>query len=105
MSGQWQQQVSLKPYNTFGIDVRARYFTEAHNDEEVRQALAQASEQGVPVLVVGGGSNLLLTADIQALVLRMASRGLRILSDDGERVVVEAEAGEPWHPFVQWSLS
>ncbi|MGH8381190.1 UDP-N-acetylmuramate dehydrogenase [Pseudomonas sp.] len=105
MSGQWQEQVSLKPYNTFGIDVKACYFTEAHNDDEVRRALAQASEQGVPVLVLGGGSNLLLTADIQALVLRMASRGLRILSDDGEHVVVEAEAGEPWHPFVQWSLA
>ncbi|MCP3753093.1 UDP-N-acetylmuramate dehydrogenase [Pseudomonas sp. SBB6] len=105
MSGQWQQQVSLKPYNTFGIDVKARYFTEVHSDDEVRQALARASEQGVPVLVVGGGSNLLLTGDIQALVMRMASRGLRILSDDGERVVVEAEAGEPWHPFVQWSLA
>ncbi|ROL66595.1 UDP-N-acetylmuramate dehydrogenase [Pseudomonas vranovensis] len=105
MSAQWQLQVSLKRYNTFGIDVKARFFTEVHNDDEVRQALAQAAEQGVPVLVVGGGSNLLLTADIQALVLRMASRGLRILSDDGERVVVEAEAGEPWHPFVQWSLA
>ncbi|UVM54485.1 UDP-N-acetylmuramate dehydrogenase [Pseudomonas sp. B21-012] len=105
MSGQWQQQVSLKPFNTFGIDVKAQFFTEAHNDEEARQALAQAADQGLPVLVVGGGSNLLLTADIQALVLRMASRGLRILSDDGERVVVEAEAGEPWHPFVQWSLA
>ena len=105
MSGQWQQHVSLKPYNTFGIDVKARYFTEVHSDDEVRQALARASEQGVPVLVVGGGSNLLLTGDIQALVMRMASRGLRILSDDGERVVVGAEAGEPWHPFVQWSLA
>ncbi|MFQ6575628.1 UDP-N-acetylmuramate dehydrogenase [Pseudomonas sp. UM16] len=105
MSGQWQQQVSLKPYNTFAIDVKARYFTEAHNDNEVRQALAEASEQGIPVLVVGGGSNLLLTADIQALVLRMASRGLRILADDDQCVVVEAEAGEPWHEFVQWSLA
>ncbi|MGH8438589.1 MAG: UDP-N-acetylmuramate dehydrogenase [Pseudomonas sp.] len=105
MSGQWQEQVSLKPYNTFGIDVRARYFTEVHNDAEVRQALADARQHDVPVLVIGGGSNLLLTADVQALVLRMASRGLRILADDGQRVIVEAEAGEPWHPFVQWSLA
>ncbi|WP_442113158.1 UDP-N-acetylmuramate dehydrogenase [Pseudomonas sp. NUPR-001] len=105
MSAQWQEQVSLKPYNTFGIDVRARYFTEAHNDEDVRQALTQAKSQDVPVLVIGGGSNLLLTADVQALVMRMASSGLRILSDDGQRVIVEAEAGEPWHPFVQWSLA
>jgi len=105
MSQQWQEQVSLKPYNTFGIDVNARYFAEAHNDSDVRQALVQAQQQGVPVLVIGGGSNLLLTADVQALVLRMASRGLRILADDGDRVIVEAEAGEPWHPFVQWSLA
>lgn len=105
MSGEWQEQVSLKPYNTFGIDVRAQYFAEARNDDDVRQALAQAQQQDVPVLVIGGGSNLLLTADVHALVLRMASRGLRILANDSERVIVEAEAGEPWHAFVQWSLA
>lgn len=105
MTVQWQEQVSLKPYNTFGIDVKARYFTQVHDDQEVRQALAQAQQTGVPVLVIGGGSNLLLTRDIDALVLHMASRGRRVLSDDSERIVVEAEAGEPWHPFVQWTLA
>jgi UDP-N-acetylmuramate dehydrogenase len=105
MSRQWQEQVSLKPYNTFGIEVKARFFTEAHNDDDVRQALAQAAGQDVPVLVIGGGSNLLLTTDVPALVLRMVSRGVRILADDGQRVVVEAEAGEPWHQFVQWTLA
>ena len=105
MTVQWQEQVSLKPYNTFGIDVKARYFTQAHDDQEVRLALGQAPQGGVPVLVIGGGSNLLLTRDIDALVLHMASRGRRVLGDDGERIVVEAEAGEPWHPFVQWTLA
>ncbi|MCM8915132.1 UDP-N-acetylmuramate dehydrogenase [Pseudomonas inefficax] len=105
MTEQWQEQVSLKPYNTFGIDVKARYFSQAHDDQQVRQSLAQAQQGGVPVLVIGGGSNLLLTRDIDALVLHMASRGRRVLSDDGERIVVEAEAGEPWHPFVQWTLA
>jgi len=105
MTVQWQEQVSLKPYNTFGIDVKSRYFTQAHDDQEVRLALAQAQQGGVPVLVIGGGSNLLLTRDIDALVLHMASRGRRVLSDDGERIVVEAEAGEPWHPFVQSTLA
>ncbi|MFG0409657.1 UDP-N-acetylmuramate dehydrogenase [Pseudomonas sp. NY5710] len=105
MTGQWQEQVSLKPYNTFGIDVKARYFSQAHDDEQIRQALTQAHQRGLPVLVIGGGSNLLLTGDIDALVLHMASRGRRVLSDDGERIVVEAEAGEPWHPFVQWTLA
>jgi len=105
MTLQWQEQVSLKPYNTFGIDVKARYFSPAHDDQEVRQALSQAQQHGLPLLVIGGGSNLLLTRDIDAWVLHMASRGRRVLSDDGERIVVEAEAGEPWHPFVQWTLA
>ena len=105
MTGQWQEQVSLKPYNTFGIDVKARYFSQARNDLHVRQALSQAQRLALPVLVIGGGSNLLLTRNIDALVLHMASQGRRVLSDDGEHVVVEAEAGEPWHPFVQWTLA
>ena len=105
MSLQVQREVSLKPFNTFGVDVRARLFAQAHSDADVRQALAYAEEQGVPLLVIGGGSNLLLTADIPSLVLRMASRGIRILEDDGRRVVIEAEAGEPWHPFVLHTLA
>ncbi|MGO1209517.1 MAG: UDP-N-acetylmuramate dehydrogenase, partial [Pseudomonas putida] len=64
MTGQWQEQVSLKPYNTFGIDVKARYFSQAQDDQQVRQALGQAQQRGLPVLVIGGGSNLLLTRDI-----------------------------------------
>lgn len=98
------ESVSLKPFNTFGVEVRARLFAEAHDDAEVREALALASARGIPLQVIGGGSNLLLTADVDALVLRMASRGLRLLGDDGEQVLVEAEAGEPWHPFVLWTL-
>ena len=100
-----RESVSLKPFNTFGVEVRARLFAEAHCDDEVREALTEAERRGLPLLPIGGGSNLLLTADVEALVLRMASRGLRIVEDDGKRVLVEAEAGEPWHPFVQWSLA
>ncbi|NWB60344.1 MULTISPECIES: UDP-N-acetylmuramate dehydrogenase [unclassified Pseudomonas] len=105
MTLQVRAQVSLKPFNSFGIDVRARLFAEAHNDADVREALACAAEQQLPLLVIGGGSNLLLTQDIDALVLRMASQGIRVLHDDGVQVVVEAEAGEAWHPFVLWTLA
>ncbi|PAU51565.1 UDP-N-acetylmuramate dehydrogenase [Pseudomonas sp. PICF141] len=105
MSLQVQRRVSLKPFNSFGVDVQARLFAEAHSDADVREALAYGLEHDVPVLVIGGGSNLLLTADVQALVLRMATRGIRLLSDDGNQVVIEAEAGEPWHPFVQHTLA
>jgi UDP-N-acetylmuramate dehydrogenase len=104
VSLQLQENVSLKPFNTFDVDVQARLFAEANNDAEVREALVLAEQRGLPLLPIGGGSNLLLTGDIEALVLRMASRGLRIVEDDGARVLVEAEAGEPWHPFVLWTL-
>ena len=71
-------QVSLKPFNSFGIDVRARLFAEAHSDDDVREALAYAAANALPLLVIGGGSNLLLTQDIAALVLRMATQGIRV---------------------------
>jgi len=105
MTLQARADVSLKPFNSFGVDVCARLFAEAQSDADVREALAYAAGHDVPLLVIGGGSNLLLTGDIDALVLRMASRGIRLLSDEGERVVIEAEAGEPWHPFVQHTLA
>ena len=104
MSLQLQINASLKPFNSFGVDVRASLFAQARSDADVHEALLCAAEQKLPLLVIGGGSNLLLTGDVQALVLQMASGGIRLLEDDGERVVVEAEAGEVWHAFVLWTL-
>lgn len=105
MSLQIREQVSLKPFNTFGIDVKAHWFVEVGTDEQVREALAWAQAHQVPVLPIGGGSNLLLTADVQQLVMRMVGTGVRVLSDDGQQVVIEAQAGEPWHPFVLQTLA
>lgn len=104
MSLNLEAEVSLQPFNTFGVMTRARYLAHAHNDAEVGEALQAAKRLQLPLLVIGGGSNLLLTGDVEALVLRMASRGLRIVSSRADAVLVEAEAGEPWHPFVQWTL-
>jgi len=95
---------SLKPFNTFAVDQRARYFAEAHSDADVHEAIARVRQLGVPLLPLGGGSNLLLTRDVSALVLHMASRGKRIIDESAGQVIVEVEAGEPWHPFVLWSL-
>lgn len=100
-----QSDVSLKPFNTFGVDVRARLFAEAHSDADVREALTYAKAHQVELLVIGGGSNLLLTRDVDALVLRMATRGIRITRENCDGATVEAEAGEPWHPFVQETLA
>ncbi|MCQ4347876.1 UDP-N-acetylmuramate dehydrogenase [Pseudomonas stutzeri] len=104
MSLSIHERHSLKACNTFGVEVAARWFAEARDEAEVREALAAAAARGAELLPIGGGSNLLLTADLDAFVLRMASRGRRLLGEEGGRVLVEAEAGEPWHPFVLWTL-
>ena len=97
---QVQSDVSLKAFNTFGVEVKARFFAQAHDDNDVGEALAYCAEHHLPLMVMGGGSNLLLTGDVDALVLHMASRGIQVVEDTGEQVIVEAQAGEPWHPFV-----
>ena len=99
-----QANVSLKPYNTLGVEAFAAYYTEVSTDDEVRSAVAYAQNHRLPLLVIGGGSNLLLTGNWDGLVMRMVGRGIRILHEEADSVIVEAEAGEPWHPFVQWTL-
>ena len=99
-----EQGYSLKALNTFAVEARAAYFAEAQDDQAVTEAINEARRLDVPLWVLGGGSNLVLTGDVQALVLHMASRGIRVIEDDGQQVVIEAEAGEPWHPFVLRSL-
>jgi len=99
------EQHSLASYNSFGLKANARFFVSALNEQNIHTALGFAREQKLPLRILGGGSNLLLTGDIDALVLHTQTRGLRVLQDNGEQVLIEAEAGEPWHEFVQWTLS
>ena len=100
-----RSDVSLKPFNTFGIESRARLFVEVASDAQLIEALACADAQGLPALVIGGGSNLLLTRDVDALVVRMISRGVQVIEASEDAVIVEAQAGEPWHPFVLQTLA
>nr|WP_221189695.1 UDP-N-acetylmuramate dehydrogenase [Azomonas macrocytogenes] len=99
-----RERISLRPYNTLGVEACARWFAEARDDRDVFAADQAASHLGLPVMALGGGSNLLLTRDVEALVLHVCSSGVRVLSDDGEQVLIEAEAGEVWHPFVMQTL-
>lgn len=104
MSLQLLSDASLKPFNTFGIDVRAAWLVEATSQAQIIEALRIAQQRQWPVLVIGGGSNLLLAGDIPGLVLRVATRGIRLLSDEAGQVIVEAEAGESWHGLVLHTL-
>ena len=92
--------VSLRPLNTFGLEARAARYVRATSVAAVKQALALES----PALVLGGGSNVLFTRDVEGLVLHVDIRGLRIADEDDDEVVVEAGAGERWHDFVCHTL-
>lgn len=104
MSLSVQEQVSLKPYNSFAVDSIAAAFVEVASDEQAHELVALAAQRQQPILLVGGGSNLLLGARIEALVAHITSRGRRIVQSVKGRSLVEAEAGENWHQFVLWTL-
>ena len=93
----------LASFNTFGVAATARQFAVVSNEQALMQWCAEHGNTTPPFLM-GGGSNLLITQDIEAPVLQLAPRGSRIVFDEGNTVLVEAMAGEPWHPFVVWTL-
>ncbi|MCY2688057.1 UDP-N-acetylmuramate dehydrogenase [Salinimicrobium sp. TH3] len=95
--------VSLKPYNTFGIDVSARKLVEVTSVEELREVLKNmyASE----LLILGGGSNMLLTKDVKQTVIYINLKGREILEETEDEVVVQAMAGENWHEFVLFCIN
>ena len=101
-----EENVSLRPYNTFDLDVRARYFARFASADELRQLLKLPQVQAADKLILGGGSNLLFTQDFGGVVLKNEIRGLEILSEDGEEgtALVRAGAGENWHGLVEFAL-
>lgn len=97
-----QHNISLKKYNTFGIDAKARHFTSVSGTDELLEILRNP---GYPdKFVLGGGSNILLTGDINALVIHMNIRGISVIHENENYVFVQAGAGENWHKFVLWTL-
>jgi UDP-N-acetylmuramate dehydrogenase len=101
-----EENVSLRPYNTFGLDVRARYFARFASADELRQLLKLPQVQAAEKLILGGGSNLLFTQDFDGVVLKNEIRGLEILSEDTDThaALIRAGAGESWHGLVEYAL-
>ncbi|MEO9532602.1 MAG: UDP-N-acetylmuramate dehydrogenase [Crocinitomicaceae bacterium] len=97
-----QQNVNLKPHNTFGISAVAKRFASFKSVQDLDAILAPNRSQ--EILVLGGGSNLLLTQDIDALVLKNEILGIEIVSSDDDYALVKANAGEVWHDFVLFAI-
>ncbi len=99
----FQENVSLKKYNTFGIDAAARYYTVFKSVEELREKIS-TSPFGYPLLVLGGGSNLLFTGNYNGVVVKNEIMGIHKVKEDDEYVYISAGAGENWHGLVLYCI-
>ena len=97
-----QKHFSLKNYNTFGIQVNAKQFVGVQSTDELKTVLAENKDK--PKFILGGGSNMLLTKDIEALVIHIDLKGKKVIEENDEFVFVESQAGENWHEFVLWTI-
>lgn len=99
---------SLKALNTLGLEAQARYFVEIDTVEALREALAFSRAQQLPLIPLGGGSNVVLCGTLEAVVARIHMQGRTLLPEAEEEegsIRVRAEAGENWHDFVLWTLA
>lgn len=97
-----QKHVSLKPFNTFGINAKASSYCSIATLDELKHVLKEQHQN--PLFLLGGGSNMLLTKNIDALVLHLNLKGISIINETEDTVLVKAMAGENWHNFVLWCI-
>ena len=101
---QIRENISLLPYNSFGIDASAKYFAAFKNIGEL-EALANLKFQPPnSTFILGGGSNILLTKDYDGLVIKNEVSGIEIVNEDAEHIYVKAGAGENWHGLVMYCV-
>ncbi len=94
---------SLKNYNTFGIEANAKQFVGVHSVADLKTVLIENKTKNK--FILGGGSNMLLTQDIDALVIHIDLKGKKIVEENDDFVLVESQAGENWHEFVLWTIN
>jgi len=95
---QIQENFSLKPFNTFHIDARAKYFASFSNVEQLTELITYNLK--LKTFVLGGGSNILFVKDFDGIVLKNEVKGIEVIKEDDEHVYVRVGAGENWHQFV-----
>ncbi len=99
-----ERGVNLRALNAFGLPAQARTLVRVTGDAVIRRLLAHPEHGRAPKFVLGGGSNVLLTRDIEAVVLKVEVAGRRLVEERPDAWIVEAGGGETWHDFVAWTL-
>ena len=99
-----KENISLKKYNTFGIDVKSRFFVECSSVNELSDFLNIYHKQQLPLMVLGGGSNVLFTKDFDGYILRPFIKGIEVIEETSEDIKVRVGAGEDWDEFVGYCV-
>jgi len=98
------ENISVKSYNTFGIDVSTRFLTEAHSVDDLKEIIEDRRFAAVPMMILGGGSNVLFTENYFGLIVLNRLHGISLEREDENHYYVKAGAGENWHAFVMWCV-
>lgn len=99
-----KEDFSLKEYNTFGIDVKCKYFVEADLEPELLEFISAYEWEPHEILILGGGSNFLFTEDFDGTVFYPSMTGIEVVEEDETSVWVRVGAGEEWDHFVAWTV-
>jgi UDP-N-acetylmuramate dehydrogenase len=99
-----KENISLKNYNTFGIDVQCRYFTTCFTVEDIVSFFKTPRIQELRFMLLGGGSNVLFTQDFKGYILQPLIKGIEVVREDQNEVLVKAGAGENWDEFVEYCV-
>jgi UDP-N-acetylmuramate dehydrogenase len=100
-----QHNVSLRQFNTFGLDVTAKALARVNSQDSLSEILENARKNRSELLVLGGGSNILFTKDVSALVVLIDMEGIVVVAENEQDVFVRASAGVPWHELVMHCVS
>ncbi len=99
-----KENISLKPFNTFGIEASGTYFVEINSIEDFLSLVKADVYKNNSKLIIGGGSNILFTKNFNGLVIKNNLKGIELVNETTDEVIVKAAAGENWHEFVQWCI-
>jgi UDP-N-acetylmuramate dehydrogenase len=100
-----RENYSLKNHNSFGIDVRARYFADIDNESDLAQFIRHNPATGLPLMILGAGNNILFVSDYEGLIIHPLIQGIEVLQENTSSVTVRVGAGVLWDSFVEWAVS
>jgi len=99
-----EKNISLKPFNTFNVDAIAKYFSEVNNHSEFRDVLHNKELRTEKKLILGGGSNILFTKDLDGIVIKINNSEIEVISETEENILIQVDAGVEWDSFVKYTI-